>query len=651
MEKLEQIYNSYKDKNPEWKYPICRLIFYRTYSRIKDNGERETWSDVIYRVVKNLYTFLLKSYELNEFDTKPEEMYEIFWHMDALCGGRSLFASTEKIIQRSSYALNNCSAYNINNYLDNPSMFFHRVTDLLMQGCGVGFSCEPIAVIFIYAPNEMKMCRHVVIDSREGWCESIRCLMDSYFIAGHRTIEFDYSAIRPKGTPLKTFGGVASGFEVLQKCHDRIRELMKNANILTSTLITNCACAISAMVVAGNIRRSSLLAQFDFDNEEMVNIKNFDDPSNDYRADISWCSNNSVRISTIGIEAQKDTMKHILERTMKFSEPNFIIEDNIQNYHRLADPMNQSDASFEVMVNPCGEASNLFNAELCNLSEVFLDQCPTLDYFKTCLRYAFFYCKVVTMMPTYNQETDDIIRKHRRVGISLSGIHEFVCKYSTERLKHYLDEGYKYLRKYDAELSDNLNINRSIKITVIAPSGTKSNLVGIMGSSINRPLHRYFIRRVRIQSSDPLLAQYAAMGYPIEIDQCSQNTSIIQFPMKTPDYLKLHDGNMFYDLNMQVLLQRYWADQSVSCSVPIDPKLSLDEFYEIVKLYSKHLKTMCFMTQIEKTYPQAPIEPISEATYKDMMSKITDDMTSCPSVGASTLEAYYGCTNEHCSIK
>ena len=104
MEKLEQIYNSYKDKNPEWKYPICRLIFYRTYSRIKDNGERETWSDVIYRVVKNLYTFLLKSYELNEFDTKPEEMYEIFWHMDALCGGRSLFASTEKIIQRSSYA-------------------------------------------------------------------------------------------------------------------------------------------------------------------------------------------------------------------------------------------------------------------------------------------------------------------------------------------------------------------------------------------------------------------------------------------------------------------------------------------------------------------------------------------------------------------
>ena len=106
MDKLEQIYKAYEHKQPEWKFPICKLIFYRTYSRIKDNGERESWSDVIYRVVKNLYKFLSKTHDIAEFDTKPEEMYELFWHMYCLCGGRSLFASTEKIIERSSYALN-----------------------------------------------------------------------------------------------------------------------------------------------------------------------------------------------------------------------------------------------------------------------------------------------------------------------------------------------------------------------------------------------------------------------------------------------------------------------------------------------------------------------------------------------------------------
>ena len=162
-------------------------------------------------------------------------------------------------------------------------------------------------------------------------------------------------------------------------------------------------------------------------------------------------------------------------------------------------------------------------------------------------------------------------------------------------------------------------------------------------------MYRYFIRRVRIQSSDPLLKQYADMGYSTEIDQCSQNTSILLFPMKTPDYLKLHDGNMFYDLNMQVLLQRYWADQSVSCSVPIDPNLSLNEFYEIVKMYSKQLKTMCFMIKIDKTYTQAPIEPITEERYNDMVSMIKD--TDIPSHSGGTFEAYYGCSNEHCSLK
>ena len=648
MDKLEETYKLYKDKEPEWKYPICKLIFYRTYSRIKENGEHESWSDVVYRCVFNLYTFLSKTYDISSFNTTPEEMYELFWHMHCLCGGRSLFASTAKIISRSSYALNNCSAYNINSYLDDPSMFFHRITDLLMQGCGVGFDCEPITIIPIYQPHEnFRSIMHVINDSRDGWCESMVYLVDSYFKPHQRTVAFDYSQIRPKGTPLKTFGGVASGFEVLQRCHERIRELMKNNKFLSSRLITDCACAISAMVVAGNIRRSSLLSQFDFDNDDMVNIKNFEDPNNDYRSDLSWCSNNSVRISTTEIEGYETKVKEILKLTMKYSEPNFLITDNIHKYGRLADAENHADDNMFSMCNPCGE-SVLNNAELCNLSEVFLDRCSSLEHFKKCLKYAFFYCKVVSMMPTYNKETDTIIRDNRKVGVSLSGIHEFVCKYRIERLKEYLDKGYKYLRNYDDILSDQLKIKRSVKITVIAPSGTKSNLLGVFGSSINRPLYRYFIRRVRIQDSDPLLKQYQDMGYITETDVCSQNTSIIQFPMKTPDYLKLHDGNMFYDLNMQVLLQKYWADQSVSCSVPIDTKLSLDELYEIIKMYSKQLKTMCFMAQIDKTYPQAPIESISEETYNNMQSKIKDGDVG--SILPMNLEAYYGCSSERCSF-
>ena len=55
------------------------------------------------------------------------------------------------------------------------------------------------------------------------------------------------------------------------------------------------------------------------------------------------------------------------------------------------------------------------------------------------------------------------------------------------------------------------------------------------------------------------------------------------------------------------------------------------------------------MIKIDKTYPQAPIEPITEQRYIDMVSKIKD--TDSPNHSGGTLEAYYGCSNEHCSLK
>ena len=151
----------------------------------------------------------------------------------------------------------------------------------------------------------------------------------------------------------------------------------------------------------------------------MVNIKDFADPVNEYRSDISWCSNNSVRINVADFEAYEQKVKDILKLTMKYSDPDFIILDNIQHYGRLADPQNSADDSIFIMCNPCAEAC-LNNAEMCNLSEVFLDRCSSLDQCKKCLRYTFFYCKVVSMMPTYDPESDLTLRPMSAVRTHLS---------------------------------------------------------------------------------------------------------------------------------------------------------------------------------------------------------------------------------------
>jgi hypothetical protein len=51
---------------------------------------------------------------------------------------------------------------------------------------------------------------HLVGDSREGWVHSLRLQLSAYF-KGTPAQAFDYSAVRPRGTPIKGFGGSAAG--------------------------------------------------------------------------------------------------------------------------------------------------------------------------------------------------------------------------------------------------------------------------------------------------------------------------------------------------------------------------------------------------------------------------------------------------------
>ena len=69
------------------------------------------------------------------------------------------------------------------------------------------------------------------------------------------------------------------------------------------------------------------------------------------------------------------------------------------------------------------------------------------------LSYSCLYCKLVSMISTRDEETDKVIEEFRKIGISVSGVHEFVCKYGIQKLTHYLKDGYAYLKEYAREIS------------------------------------------------------------------------------------------------------------------------------------------------------------------------------------------------------
>jgi ribonucleoside-triphosphate reductase len=82
-------------------------------------------------------------------------------------------------------------------------------------------------------------------------------VLRAFLMPEHVIPSFDYSLIRPHGSPIKTFGGTASGPTDLHALHSSLVELLGfcGDTALTSTDIVDIANLIGKCVVAGNVRR------------------------------------------------------------------------------------------------------------------------------------------------------------------------------------------------------------------------------------------------------------------------------------------------------------------------------------------------------------------------------------------------------------
>ena len=76
-----------------------------------------------------------------------------------------------------------------------------------MLGVGVGFDTLGAGKLIIKGPNDNRQTeRYEIPDTRQGWVESLRLQLESYFL-GTAPVEFDYSKIREAGVAIAGFGG------------------------------------------------------------------------------------------------------------------------------------------------------------------------------------------------------------------------------------------------------------------------------------------------------------------------------------------------------------------------------------------------------------------------------------------------------------
>lgn len=655
MEKF-RLTDTFLDKYKKTKPPfgfngLGELVYLRTYSRIKANGDNEKWWETIQRVVEGTFNMQKKWIETHRLgwsaakaQKSAQEMYDRMFQMKFLPPGRGLWAMGTSITEeRGIYAaLNNCAFVSTLTIKEDLSKAFCFLMDMSMLGVGVGFDVKGEGKIEIYKPTPCDDNIFEIPDSREGWVEATMKLIDSYFV-GTKEIKFDYSKIRKENEPIKGFGGVSSGPVPLIELHTKMREVLsKNAGSkITSTTIVDIMNLIGKCVVAGNVRRTAEIVFGDYKSNEYLDLKNY--KVNPHREEFGWTSNNSI-FCDLGMD-----YKNAAERTKLNGEPGYAWLDNMKEYSRMNNGKDFKDHRVEGG-NPCLEQS-LESYELCCLVETFPHNHESLEDYLITLKYAYLYAKTVTLGQTHWAETNRVMLRNRRIGCSMSGIVQFIAERGLHELKNWCEEGYKKLEKYDEVYADWLAIPKSIKKTSIKPSGTVSLLAGAT-PGVHHPENVFYIRRMRLSKHSNLLTPLKEAGYKIEPCYGSESTTmVVEFPVKIGDNIRpVKDVSIWEQVALAAFMQRHWADNQVSCTVSFK-KEEGDQIKNVLNFYQYQLKGISFLPILEEgtTYRQMPYEAITEKKYNELIAKL--DPIKFKGIKNEEADVERFCNNDVCEIK
>jgi ribonucleotide reductase alpha subunit len=555
--------------------------------------------------------------------------------------------------KRNSAALQNCAMVSTKDLDRNdPGALFAWVMDALMLGIGVGFDTVGQDKEFsIYAPSEVDSI-YEIPDTREGWVESVRLLLNSYLRTGQAKQKFNYDLIRPFGSPIKGFGGVASGPEPLIKLHNQIDKVIggRIGEKLDARAIVDIINLIGTCVVSGNVRRSATLALGSAGDKDFINLKNPEVFPERNSFDLNnpgwaWMSNNSIS-ATVGTKYED-----YVDLIVNNGEPGFIWLDVARNYGRLKDPADGKD--YRVMgFNPCAEQP-LESYELCTLVEVHLNRHENKEDFLRTLKFAYLYGKTVTLVPTHWQQTNGIMQRNRRIGTSLTGIASFSDKHGLPIVREWMDEGYLNIKKYDHQYSEWLCVRESIRVTTVKPSGSVSILSGATPGVHWGPGGKFFMRAIRFGESDPMIHLFKAAGYKIEDDVVSANTKVVYFPIASEHERAEKDVSLFEKIALAATAQKYWSDNGVSVTLSFDKETESKHVAPALHMYEGQLKAVSFLPMGNTVYPQQPYTEITEEEYNSYVGQIAKINWDAIYDGVENLEAQGEayCTTDVCEIK
>ena len=588
------------------------------YARyIPEESRRETWPETVERYIR----FFQERGQLSDKDAG--ELQQAIINLEVVPSMRCLMTAGAAL-DRDNVAGFNCSYLPI----DSPRAF-DELMYILLCGTGVGFSVERQYVSKLPEVSEEFHDTETIIrvaDSKVGWAKSFRELL-SLLYSG-QVPRWDTSRVRPAGSPLKTFGGRASGPEPLIELFNFTVGVFRNAagRKLNSIECHDLCCKIAQVVVVGGVRRSALIGLSNLTDDRIKRAKHG-----------SWWIDNSQRglANNSACYTEKPDFEAFLNEWQGLYESRSGERGMFSRVasQKIAAKNGRREVEHEFGTNPCSEIILRPN-QFCNLSEVVVRKEDTLDTLKEKVRLA-------TILGTLQSTLTDfrylrsIWKKNTEeeclLGVSLTGIMDhpvlsgnkkWVC--NKDMLPEWLESMMRVAIETNKAWAKKLGVNQSTAITCVKPSGTVSQLVD-SASGIHPRFDQYYIRRVRADAKDPLCSVLEAAGVPVEDDVMSAGTKVFSFPKKAPEGAQTASGvSAMEQLRLWKIYQDHWCEHKPSVTVYYRDS----EFLEVGQwLYNNfdEVSGISFLPYSEHSYQQAPYESITKEKYTELLKGFPTD--------------------------
>lgn len=662
-------------------------VFYRTYSRRGEvvDGERETWDQVCDRSLAGLQQLG----GLN--DGEMQLLNRMQRSLKALPSGRWLWVGGTDWSKRPENfnGAYNCTSTNV---VDWPA--FGLMMDLAMMGCGTGAVLEPKYISQLPAiRNRLEVVRQGDIgttpadqrqeetrvsyqgsrveirvgDSRRGWVKSYQTLLElSTDERFSDTVEVvvNLSDVRPAGEKLKGFGGVANPVrlpELYQRCaHILNKALGRQLNSVECCLLIDEA---AACVVAGNIRRSAGMRQFDSHDELAAaakeNLWQQDDNGN-------WRIDPERDVLRMANHTRVFHQKPSLEECVASVRKQFYSGEGAIQWAGEAERRAQGEGRYGL--NPCGEIiGQNFH---CNLAEIHLNQIDPENFQDQEDAFAAGALSVATLLnhqfvePRYQQSRlEDPI-----VGVSFTGLFDFFVKaFGVEWLrwweagrpdtmqgitfkqqeKEYLNRWRDTVFRVVWDYCDRNHLKRPNRCTTVQPAGTKSLLTGA-SPGWHPPKSQRFIRRITFRKHDPVAMACIDYGYAVVPSQSDKDENgnllsdpfdprctewLVELPVEVSwanlpgaDEIAIEKFSALAQFDFYMQVQKHYTTHNTSATVElreaeIEP-LS-QRIYQAIQNDEGYISAALLARFDDlQTFPRLPFEPIDKATFERLQAEV-----------------------------